>query len=454
MIIFLSALCAYSAVASAGVKESFAAISKREKGPFGQNVLQGTSERYTINEGITPKNFLFQAAFRNEDARALAEQTGFYLGNLFSTNYYELQGEYVFNDIYGSHDVNHDALMAVGGNAIKKANLMVQHMVLEKHFISQNHGSKLSRSFKLRGIAGSEFEQAYSNHFFNFYLGAMDGDYQFLPAFLLANLSPIMSSNSLETARNLIAKAYDDFLLRFEKTDQRCKDMYKLRNAVHNQLSPAVIKDIDSFLAKYPFYTEEGNTELPEVKKILQNYYSFDAGKLAKQAAGLKFLTIQSAAEQISSSGANADNLLALSAAAADIRTEISNEAIVAKTKRAQTLALLANTSKFLNKEIQSQADVKNNKLAEAIVNTIYIEGFLIKDNWQYFAGEARNSTDLLSTLKDLIDISSSGVLEESFKPALSQWIEVDSNMQYFLDNTIKSSAISSASVTIEKLSR
>src|SRR3989338_867114 len=118
-------------------------------------------------------------------------------------------GEYVYGDSYGSHSIDQGALVAAGGQAISKAASMVRHWVLEKHYNSQFPHSRLARSFGYRGISGTEFEQVYANYFFNFYLTAMNEDFQYLPAFLLVNKSPLLESASLDKARALIAQVYD-----------------------------------------------------------------------------------------------------------------------------------------------------------------------------------------------------------------------------------------------------
>lgn len=447
LLLLTLSLLAFPNFVDASVKQKFDDLAKDNKGPFSLNYLQGTVERVTVTNGRSPrKTFLFQAAFRNELGRAL-EADGFYVANLFTTNYYELMGEYVFGDRDASHELDHQGLVAASAQAMPKAASMVQHWVLEKSYVEKFPSSHLSRAFKLRGISGSEFEQVYANHFFNFYLGALDGDFQYLPAFLLATKSPIVDSSSLAKARDMISASYDSFLRRWGANDSRVKAMYRLRNSIHNTLTSAVIHEIDQYLRDFPFYEKEGNTYLQEIRRILVEYYSFGVEKIAKQSAKLGHGALKAAADQVAA-GVNADSLLALSRAAADLRTNISQ---VEYSKRALTLALLADTSRFLNKEISSLRDVNSPAVVASVLNTIYLEGFLIKDNWEYFLGEAQ-SGNAKSVLTDVIDVAGGATLPEAFAPALDQWLSVEPKMAGFLDNTIKGSALSTASNVIEKL--
>ena len=438
--------------ARADLKEGFARIAKESKGPFGLNILQGTGGRTLVTSGKAPKGFLFQAAYRNDTARELAERDGFYLGNLFSTNYYELMGEYVYGDPYGTHGVDHAALSANGHRAVAKATSMVQHWGLEKHYIQHFPASRLARSFQLRGISSYENEVTFANHFFNFYLGAMDSETQYLPAFLLVKESPIADNASLAKARNLVTEAYDYVLARFGDGDERTRSMYRLRNAIHNQLSGDVINQIDQYLKANSWYQKEGHTNLLLIRKILVEYYSFNVAKLAKEAEKVGLKDLKKAADRIAQLGVNETTLADLSWVAANWRFVIGDADLLPVEKRAAALLLLANTTRYLNKELSGLKNVKAPRVVEAIVNTIYAEGFLLKDNWDYFQAEAGTTNDPITLLSDVIDIASSSTLDEAFQPAFGQWLALEPKMQYFHDNTIKSSALQTASSTIEKL--
>jgi hypothetical protein len=444
----------FSLTAKAGLKEDFAALNHISKGPFGLNMLQGSSSRGAVNDGHWPSKVLFQAAYRNETAEKLVANYGLYTGNLFATNYYELMGEYVYGDAHSNHPLDHDALIGKGAEAIGKANLIVQNWVLEKHYAEHFLDSRLSRAFKLRGISGSEFETTFAQYFFNFYLSSMTNEFQYLPAFLLVTKSPIVESSSLQRARDLISNTYDFYSTARGTSDPMVAAIYKLRNAIHNQLSKDVIRQIDAFEKSYPSLRRDGDNSISEIRSILVAYYSFGPDKIAKQAAKLGFGDIKAAAEKLAKQGANEAGLLELSKVAADWRTNIANPSWVENGKRGLALALVSTITQYLNKELM---DLRHPgpQAVEAAINTVYAEGFLIKDNWDFFAAEARGNGSLASLLADVIEVASGGqdsTLAQAFSKAYPLWLSAEPKMQYFMDNTIKSSSLATAAAVAEKV--
>ena len=86
-----------------------------EKGAFGLNSLQGAHNRTTVLSGKMPKGgVVFQADFRIKPAEKLALDYGLYTGNLFSTNLFELIGEFVYQDRNKNHNMPVDKLYKVG----------------------------------------------------------------------------------------------------------------------------------------------------------------------------------------------------------------------------------------------------------------------------------------------------------------------------------------------------
>jgi hypothetical protein len=446
-------MATYALTAQADLKSNFAVINKTYKGPFELNYLQGARNRVSIKQGGSPSGGVqFQAAYRNDTARAMIAQDNFYLGNLFTTNYYELMGEYVFGDAQSSHELDHRGLVAAGSKAIVKAAAMVRGWVMEMQYVAQFPQSPLAKAYTYRGISDSANEQEYANYFFSFYVTAINDEYQYLPAFLLVNKSPIVESASLGQARDLIAGAYDYYSQTYGTDNAAIAALYTLRNAIHNQLTKDVINQLDKFLATYPDF--RADNAFAQIRQILVEYYGINASKIAAQAKKLGLREISAAADKVMGRSTYVEGLLELSRAAASARTHIASDKIPYE-KRGQVLALLANTSKILNKELSSlpSSSAKSPKIIEAIMNTIYVEGFLIKDNWEYFVKEGATTTNPAALLADIVD-AATATLAEAFKPAYTQWVSLEPKMQYFMDNTIKGSALNTASVTIEKLKR
>jgi hypothetical protein len=394
-------------------------------------------------------------------------------------------GEYVYGDPFGTHPEDHAALAAQSAAALPKASLIVQNWALEKHYIEQRPDSKLARSFKIRGISSYENELTYAKHFFNFYLGAIEDDFQYLPAFLLATKSPIYDSASLARARDLITLAYQEVSTVLGTTDPMVKALWKLRNSIHNQLTPAVITEIDRFLATYPQYrtvpppppTTEATgewlgvptpvvaaqsalpaepfverTDLDEIRKILVEYYGITAKRIAEQARKSGQADVKSAADSIMRNGVSAQSLLKLSSVAAEKRELLSRTDVIPYAKRAEVLGLLANVSLYVRKELVGLSNVRSPQVVEAVLNVVYIEGFLIRDNWLYFKSEIGRSGNLVKVLTDVIEIGGESSLREAFGQTLENWKLLDRKMQYFIDNTLKSSAIDTAAVIAQRL--
>lgn len=437
--------------ARADLKSEFTQINKTYKGPFGLNVLQGPYGRAEIRGGGHVREKQFQAAFRNEGARKLATDYGFYLGNLFTTNYYELTGEYVYGNAYGSHKLDHARLTAAAANAIGKASNMVRHWVLEKHYVAQFPKSEIAKGFTLRGVADSANETEYANYFFSFYVTATNDEIAYLPAFILVNRSPIVDSNSLGRARDLVSSAYEYYSQGWGADPAALDAMYKLRNAIHNQLNKTVISQIDEFLRQYPEYRQDGY--FAEIRQILVNYYAISPAKISALAKTLGMIDVKDAADRLTKKPSDVGALLQLSRVAAEWRASLGTR--LSFDKRGKGLALLADTARILNKELSelSSGTVKSAKVVEAVLNTVYLEGFIIKDNLEYFRKETETSQNLAGLLADVLDAATE-TLGEAFKPALAQWVSLEAKMQGFTDNTIKASALNTVSVTIEKLKK
>jgi hypothetical protein len=425
--------------AKADLPSDFKGLQANRKGAFDLNYLQGSLGRVAVRDNtLPPGTFQFQAAFRNPQAKALATDHNFYVGNLFTTNYYELMGEYVYGDAYGSHEVVPHKLNSVITAAHPKAATMVRNWVLEKHYLSSFPSSSLAYGFSLRGISSFESELAYAKNFFDFYLGGMTQDFQFLPVYLLSKGSPIADSTSLDKTRTDIALLYDKVKARLGDKHKSALGMWTLRNAIHNQLNQSVISQIDQYLASATDLDSEEISSLVELQATLKAYYSITASRVAELADKAGASEIQSLAQSMSS-GYNVQSGLALSVAVANLRSKVRN---------AKQLVLISTATRYLGKELSDLPNVPSKDAVMTAVNLIYTEGFLIFDNWQYFVGEVNGAASVpaaVSVLNDIIGIANDTLLT-AFKPSLAQWISVEPKMQNFVDNTIKSSALGTAS--------
>lgn len=447
--ILISLTIGFTAAASP-LLDTFKKLDNDRKGPFDRNVLQGTKSREVV-PGVPAGRLLFQAAFRNNIGRELATTYDLYVGNLFTTNYYELMGEYVYNDQYGSHDLDHAGLLANSAAAMPKASSMVRNWVMEKYFLMIFPNTRTANAFRLRGISDIENEQEYAYYFLDFYLSSMTQDSQYLPAYLLTAGSAIASSANMERARSLIATLYDESKLAYGDSEY-VRRLYQIRNAVHNQLSPEIVGQIDKLIKDYPGAARE--SRLTECQSILKSYYAISASKVADLAKKAGLPAIQASAEDISKHGGSVERYLLLSQQVADLRASIMTPAFLANAKKTDSIVVIQKATQLLNKEISNLSSVTSKDVLIAVVNMVYAEGFLIKDNWQYFVGEINNAATLTAAaalLPDIVEISND-ILAQAFTPSYAQWTSFIPKMSGFVDNTIKSSALNTASLVVKRI--
>ncbi len=445
----------FCVAAQADLLKTFKKINSTFKGPFGSNVLQGTEGRATIRDGGTPRGkTLFQSAYRNEMAHELAVQDNFYLANLFTTNYYELMGEYVYGNFDSSHSLDHARLLARQDQAMPKAASMVRHWILEKYYAVKFPESQVSKGFKLRGISSAENELEFATYFFNFYLSSMQNDFEFLPAFLLLKGSPIGQVDSLEEARNLVAADYDNLSALYGAGDAMVRRVYQIRNAVHNQMSESIVAEIDRFFGEYPGYRRDGYRGLVRTQEIVRSYFRITAKRVSEVALKAGMTSVKAWADKLNKEGSSVENLYGLSAEIAAVRIKLTDRVSIPTQNKTQVLLVIATAAQFMNKEIIAMRTITSPRVIETIVNVVFAEGFFIQDNWQYFTSEIKAAPDLATAaaiIPDLISIASD-TLDQSLAPAFAQWLLVEPKMQMFLDNTIKGSALSVASITLGKI--
>ena len=459
LVIGLIALSTLQAFAGSDeeMRSIFNKMTKTFKGPFGDNMLQGKSKKCPVKKtGCSVGGTLFQAAYRNENfGRPLADEYDFWTGNLFTANYYQLLGEYVYDGIESNHPVEPEKLLANSAAAMPKAASMVRHWVLENHYRDLAH-NKFTAAFDLRGIGSSEYEPEYAHYFFNFYMSSMDDERQYLPAFVLLSESPVSESAALSVARKKIQDTYDyQLLLHGGNTkDSMVADLYQIRNAVHNRMSEDIVGMINSFLQEYKgdYNPKDDRNHLITVRDIIIQYYSTNASSVVEKAKN--FPAILELAKDLKENGVSGDRLLAISSAIAELRTNIGNADVVPSEAKTEALLLISVASSVIDKEINRMKDITSVNVVEALVNVVYAQGFLTLDNWAYFAEEVRiqaNPVDAAAQLGDVFDIAQETVFQ-AFEPAYEQWLVVAPEMESFTDNILKSASPNTVAIVKQRL--
>lgn len=438
--------------ASADLASGWKSVMDQRKGPFGGNVQQGSNGRVGVLDGAPPGKHFFQAAFRNDTARAFATSDDFYLGNLFTTNYFELMGEYVYSDAYGSHDLDHAALLAQAETAMPKAMSMIRHQLLERYYIEHFRDAKLARAFKIRGISDSENERQFAGYMFNFMIaGIQDTEYDYLPTYLLLSDSPIAASGSLQTARDGIAYLYDTEVAYSTKDSAVSKRLYQLRNAIHNTLSEDVIVQISKFKKDFPEYSED--MTLQQIQEILVAYYEASSAKVASAAKKLGLSEIEAAARILAKSKTTPDLLLVLSKAVVAARISIADTSVIPFEKKTDAMLVLSLAARYMSKEINKMKRPNSVAVFQVLLDTMFTEGFLVQSNWEYFSEKLNEGgmDGVADIVQQATEIAGDTVVT-SMGTALEQWVSLEPKMQGFVDNVIKSSSINAASVALGKL--
>jgi len=148
--------------------------------------------------------------------------------------------------------------------------------------------------------------------------------------------------------------------------------------------------------------------------------------------------------------------LLALSNALVAVRNSVSDETIYSTEKKVDVMILLSVGAQYLAKEINVMKQVDSKDALLALLNAVYIEGFLFRNNLAYFQQQINNAGDLTAAagvLSKVVGIASK-TIEKAFSPALEQWKTVEPKMENFLDNVIKSSTLSAAATVDAKIKR
>lgn len=461
----------------------FQKMEKTYKGPFGLNMLQGSKGKCAVKScGGAPGKSQFQAAYRNSDfGIPLARDYDFWTANLFTSNYYQLVGEFVYGDADSSHPMeaaDHEALLANNAAAMVRASSMVRHWVLESHYREHIKTTKYALSFTERGIGSAEIEPTYAKNFFEFFLSSMatEGEVDeklYLPAQLLISESPVSETASLKQARDWATADYELAKGIWGESSRVTTEFYDIRNAIHNHLSEDIVGMIDAFVAKYPDFANHPDTHPMRIRRIIIDYYAASADVVIAKANALTGKTqvdadiasIVGAAQGLSgalkSDPEQAAELMAqMARGAANLRTALPDQALVPYGSKTDTMVLSLRVSQLLGKEIaRMKTRPQSPRLIQALLDLIYVEGYIGQRHLNYFSGKLEGG-DYATAVEQLAGAiktatsSEKSALVNSFGTALDQWILAVPDLKpgaphSFTDAVIRSSILSTAQILL-----
>ncbi len=247
-----------SAQEQKALRDNFALCVAKLKGPYTENVCVCPDGRKIPVRGATGalgigcKDPLFCAAYRAPWADELTKQ-GVYLGDIFSRDLYLWDGFPDHNDL-------------------------VRGYILEKYFTDTNPNHKLSQLRAFGGLSGSEYETGASTRFFERYLAApeFNDSRDFLLAYELQKRFFVHGDvGQIEKVRALAT--------RINTADPKFK---ALRDAVHNQISAALIPQLAAYRDTLPNGATRGLVDqlIAEITKLT----AVDEGALQRQVADIE----------------------------------------------------------------------------------------------------------------------------------------------------------------------
>ena len=254
-----SQLTQLSAKQKAELKKNFQTTLAKRKGPFGKNVCvcsDGRKEPVLRPDGsvqnVCGDKTLFCSAFRAPWAEVLGQQ-GLYIGNLFTTGLFD----------WDRFDDHHD---------------LVRGIVLEKYFIETHPDHRLATAKTLRGVSGSEYEGPALIDFAENYLGLDSfNDYRhFLLAYELQKRFFMRGEQGgVDKVRNMATQ--------IQGMDANFKP---LRDAVHNQISAALIPRLSAYRDKIP--AGKTRTRIDALIAEIEKLTALDESALNPQLAEIK----------------------------------------------------------------------------------------------------------------------------------------------------------------------
>lgn len=457
IILGISMLVMTTAKAS-DIASYFAAIEKESKGPFGPNMMQMNSKRVSYNQWASSGGgFIFQSAFRNATAQKLITDHGIYVGNLFSTNYYELRAEALLGDASAANLKSDQGLGALvlasqqDPQVFARAKQMVQNWNLEKLYIAKNPSTKLARSFALRGVSGAEYEIKYAQEFVDFYISEAPSDVEFLLLARLVNSSSLVESNNFTRIRDKATALYEIYSAGSKSntvTSQQLREIKFIRDSIHNQLTPEILTLIDNYLGK------KNNPELVEIKALIQSYFARGVADINHVAKKAKITS--SVLSKIDTKKPALENLVAYTNELFDIRQSLKTEQIKLGEKYLSYAYVLTASSFVFEKTrayIDQNAINSSNigELTELIQKLLYLEGVIAKADIQGAASIPSDFDDYEMFYDDLLTLIMENI-KSAYNPYMQKWKEVDSHMDGMLDDTLRSSAISLFNHILDKM--
>jgi hypothetical protein len=265
--------------------ENFKLCLSKKKGPYTRNYCvcrNGERQAVMKKDGtiVTPcgGSVRFCAAFRDKWGQALAEE-GMYLANLFARDLH----------LWDTFPDHHD---------------LVRGYILEKYFVETNPTHKFAELRAYGGLAGAEYEARDAPRFFERYLAleSFREPRHYLLAYELQRRFFVRNDQGqIQKARNLATSV-----------QRQRADFKPLRDAVHNQISAALLPKLAAYRKGLP--AGALRDRVGELTAEIEKLTSLDESALRAQVPAIEDAGVRAAIEgHIPSADADAvDSIAAL----------------------------------------------------------------------------------------------------------------------------------------------
>jgi len=441
------------------IKENFDQVNRNSKGPFGLNVYQTIKGRQLVMRGgviVDPVGELFFVSAYPSDLAQRLREYDFYVGNLFTTNLYEIYGKYYVSDENSrkkysyAYDVN-EMLENPSKRAYADLLNRLKHATLEKYYIQKNPTSKMAQGFRTRGISGIEYETVYYNNTISYLAKIVKNSEDYLVLYEIQkrwNLTGDSTKVTLESLRDLSA-AIDSEI---PANSNGKSEFRQIRNTIHNLIGPEVSSLLKSFLNNF---SSNLSTTLREkiiyLKSQVDLYYAVSRSSLdhrfSQISATLSKEIINQLNYQFDDEELNIDVLTHIAQyteALAKLRK------VFETSKDVEIIHFLIKANQFLQVRLEkwNKIAAKNEKLSPSLLkiysNMAFSAGLLTSIQREQIIAKI-TPNKILKGLESILWRADESA-RMSYESYVSDWTFVSPKVSGFIDDLLKSSILNEVS--------
>lgn len=457
--LLVSAFLAGSAAAQSRdsqIKQLFTKVNNTAKGALGKNAYQRPGGRTQVLQDSTvtgaPRDTLFVAAFRNDVADQLAS-LGFYVGNHFSSNYWELHNEFLATPQEQRSlmfRLDHARFMNTPA-ILPKAQAMNRHMLLESFYMQKFPNTRLTRGMQQRGTADAVYEINFYAMTIQYLAAHLAKDTDYVALFETQrrfNLTGDTAEISLQRLRDAVASIHEGFEANYPGTSLTA-DFYVIRNAIHNYMTPDVLTKLNAFLSRHggEFWGDE-SSRVRRLRDDVAAYYRTSKKTLQtgaqKIASKLDEKTL-SVIGGLSDRGNSSEKLEQLSWVIAQALEKFR------ASRDPEIVHWIIKASRFVQTDIANRGRVGGDWpiRARIALDTSYAAGLVSGADWsrvrtllsQVNVADAESVRRAYGELVGVIS-AAPGRVREGLSPAFEDWAKIDRTMEGIVDDTLRASML------------